>query len=122
MKTEKDIRKFIQDNRITVPKDDSFMKELVRQMELLPTPASLNGNDEEKIQENLRILSLIRQALKKRHRRQAVKTLILNAVLCVIMIAGVYFFVEPIWKYIILGVSGLVTLAFSLSRNGLFNV
>ena len=122
MKTEKDIRKFIQDNRITVPKDDSFMKELVRQMELLPTPASLNGNDEEKIQENLRILSLIRQALKKRHRRQAVKTLILNAVLCVIMIAGVYFFVDPIWKYIILGVSGLVTLAFSLSRNGLFNV
>lgn len=122
MKTEKDIRKFIQDNRITVPKDDAFMKELVRQMELLPTPASLSGNDEEKIQENLRILSLIRQALKKRHRRQAVKTLILNAVLCVIMIAGVYFFVDPIWKYIILGVSGLVTLAFSLSRNGLFNV
>lgn len=122
MKTEKDIRKFIQDNRITVPKDDAFMKELVRQMELLPTPASLSGNDEEKIQENLRILSLIRQALKKRHRRQAVKTLILNAVLCVIMIAGVYLFVDPIWKYIILGVSGLVTLAFSLSRNGLFNV
>ena len=122
MKTEKDIRKFIQDNRITVPKDDAFMKELVRQIELLPTPASLSGNDEEKIQENLRILSLIRQALKKRHRRQAVKTLILNAVLCVIMIAGVYFFVDPIWKYIILGVSGLVTLAFSLSRNGLFNV
>ncbi len=122
MKTEKDIRKFIQDNRITVPKDDAFMKELVRQIELLPVPASLSGNDEEKIQENLRILSLIRQALKKRHRRQAVKTLILNAVLCVIMIAGVYFFVDPIWKYIILGVSGLVTLAFSLSRNGLFNV
>lgn len=122
MKTEKDIRKFIQDNRITVPKDDAFMKELVRQMELLPTPASLSGDDEEKIQENLRILSLIRQALKKRHRRQAVKTLILNAVLCVIMIAGVYLFVDPIWKYIILGVSGLVTLAFSLSRNGLFNV
>ena len=122
MKTEKDIRKFIQDNRITVPKDDAFMKELVRQMELLPTPATLSGNDEEKIQENLRILSLIRQALKKRHRRQAVKTLILNAVLCVIMIAGVYLFVDPIWKYIILGVSGLVTLAFSLSRNGLFNV
>lgn len=122
MKTEKDIRKFIQDNRISVPKDDSFMKELVRQMELLPVPASLSGNDEEKIQENLRILSLIRQALKKRHRRQAVKTLILNAVLCVIMIAGVYLFVDPIWKYIILGVSGLVTLAFSLSRNGLFNV
>ena len=122
MKTEKDIRKFIQDNRISVPKDDSFMKELVRQMELLPTPASLSGNDEEKIQENLRILSLIRQALKKRHRRQAVKTLILNAVLCVIIFAGVYLFVDPIWKYIILGVSGLVTLAFSLSRNGLFNV
>ena len=122
MKTEKDIRKFIQDNRITVPKDDAFMKELVRQMEFLPVPASLKGDDEEKIQENLRILSLIRQALKKRHRRQAVKTLILNAVLCVIMIAGVYLFVDPIWKYIILGVSGLVTLAFSLSRNGLFNV
>ena len=45
MKTEQDIRKFMQENRIPLPKDCAFMDELVRQINLLPTPASLADRD-----------------------------------------------------------------------------
>lgn len=135
MKTDKDIRKFLQDNKIQVPEDDAFIADLVRQIDLLPVPASLRGTDEERIQENMRILSLIREMLRKRCRRQAAKTLLLNAVLSIIMFAALYFLVNPqipysspviqfviTWRYMFLGVLSLGILAFSLSRTGLFNV
>ena len=135
MKTDKDIRKFLQDNKIQVPEDDAFIVDLVRQIDLLPVPASLRGTDEERIQENMRILSLIREMLRKRCRRQAAKTLLLNAVLSMIMFAAIYFLVNPqmpysspviqfviTWRYMFLGAFSLGILAFSLSRTGLFNV
>lgn len=135
MKTDKDIRKFLQDNKIQVPEDDAFIADLVRQIDLLPVPASLRGTDEERIQENMRILSLIREMLRKRCRRQAAKTLLLNAVLSMIMFAAIYFLVNPqmpysspviqfviTWRYMFLGAFSLGILAFSLSRTGLFNV
>jgi len=135
MKTDKDIKKFLQDNEIQVPEDDAFIADLVRQIDLLPVPASLRGTDEERIQENMRILSLIREMLRKRCRRQAAKTLLLNAVLSMIMFAAIYFLVNPqmpysspviqfviTWRYMFLGALSLGILAFSLSRTGLFNV
>ncbi len=135
MKTDKDIRKFLQDNKIQVSEDDAFIADLVCQIDLLPVPASLRGTDEERIQENMRILSLIREMLRKRCRRQAAKTLLLNAVLSMIMFAAIYFLVNPqipysspviqfviTWRYMFLGALSLGILAFSLSRTGLFNV
>lgn len=135
MKTDKDIRKFLQDNKIQVPEDDAFIADLVRQIDLLPVPASLRGTDEERIQENMRILSLIREMLRKRCRRQALMALLLNAALSIIMFAAIYFLVNPqmpysspviqfviTWKYMFLGAFSLGILAFSLSRTGLFNV
>lgn len=135
MKTDKDIRKFLQDNKIQVPEDDAFIADLVRQIDLLPVPASLRGTDEERIQENMRILSLIREMLRKRCRRQALMALLLNAALSIIMFAAIYFLVNPqmpysspviqfviTWRYMFLGVLSLGILAFSLSRTGLFNV
>lgn len=135
MKTDKDIRKFLQDNKIQVPEDDAFIADLVRQIDLLPVPASLRGTDEERIQENMRILSLIREMLRKRCRRQALMALLLNAALSIIMFAALYFLVNPqmpysspviqfviTWRYMFLGAFSLVILAFSLSRTGLFNV
>lgn len=135
MKTDKDIRKFLQDNKIQVPEDDAFIADLVRQIDLLPVPASLRGTDEERIQENMRILSLIREMLRKRCRRQALMALLLNAVLSIIMLAALYFLVNPqmpysspviqfviTWRYMFLGAFSLGILAFSLSRTGLFNV
>lgn len=125
----------MQDNKIQVPEDDAFIADLVRQIDLLPVPASLRGTDEERIQENMRILSLIRERLRKRCRRQAAKALLLNAVLSIIMFAVVYFLVNPqmpysspviqfviTWRYMFLGAFSLGILAFSLSRTGLFNV
>lgn len=135
MKTDKDIRKFLQDNKIQVPEDDTFIADLVRQIDLLPVPASLRGTDEERIQENMRILSLIREMLRKRCRRQALMALLLNAALSIIMFAALYFLVNPqmpysspviqfviTWRYMFLGAFSLGILAFSLSRTGLFNV
>lgn len=135
MKTDKDIRKFLQDNKIQVPEDDAFIADLVRQIDLLPVPASLRGTDEERIQENMRILSLIREKLRKRCRRQALMALLLNAALSIIMFAALYFLVNPqmpysspviqfviTWRYMFLGAFSLGILAFSLSRTGLFNV
>lgn len=135
MKTDKDIRKFLQDNKIQVPEDDAFIADLVRQIDLLPVPASLRGTDEERIQENMRILSLIREMLRKRCRRQALMALLLNAALSIIMFAAIYFLVNPqmpysspviqfviTWRYMFLGAFSLGILAFSLSRTGLFNV
>ncbi len=135
MKTDKDIRKFLQDNKIQVPEDDAFIADLVRQIDLLPVPASLRGTDEERIQENMRILSLIREMLRKRCRRQALMALLLNAALSIIMFAALYFLVNPqmpysspviqfviTWRYMFMGAFSLVILAFSLSRTGLFNV
>lgn len=135
MKTDKDIRKFLQDNKIQVPEDDAFIADLVRQIDLLPVPASLRGTDEERIQENMRILSLIREMLRKRCRRQALMALLLNAALSIIMFAALYFLVNPqmpysslviqfviTWRYMFLGAFSLGILAFSLSRTGLFNV
>lgn len=135
MKTDKDIRKFLQVNKIQVPEDDAFIADLVRQIDLLPVPASLRGTDEERIQENMRILSLIREMLRKRCRRQALMALLLNAALSIIMFAALYFLVNPqisysspviqfviTWRYMFLGALSLGILAFSLSRTGLFNV
>ena len=135
MKTDKDIRKLLQDNKIQVPEDDAFIADLVRQIDLLPVPASLRGTDEERIQENMRILSLIREMLRKRCRRQALMALLLNAALSIIMFAALYFLVNPqmpysspviqfviTWRYMFLGAFSLGILAFSLSRTGLFNV
>lgn len=56
MRTEKEIRKFIKDNRIPVPKDDRFMSELIRQIDLLPQPAALNGSEEERLKPKSRCI------------------------------------------------------------------
>lgn len=123
----------MQDNRIPVPKDDRFMVELIRQIDQLPTPASLSGRDEDRIKENMRILEAIRTVLKKRCRRQALLALLLNAVLLAVAYAVVFMLVLPevsyaspavqtlmTWRYTILGVFSLGILAYSLYRAGLY--
>ena len=125
MATEKDIKKFMQDNRISVPQDDAFMEELVRQIDLLPTPASLSGTDS--IQENLRILQTIRMAVKKRHRRQALLLVLTDIAICAaIFLVGHLLFPatasSPVlqllitWRYLILGLMSLSVICMSFKN------
>ena len=116
MVTEKDIRKFMQDNRISVPQDDAFMEELVRQINFLPTPASLSGTDS--IQDNLRILQTIRIAMKKRHRRQALLLVLTDIAICAAIFLVGHILLPATasspalqllitWRYLILGLMSL---------------
>ena len=72
----------MQDHRIPVPKDDRFMDELVRQIDLLPVPASLSGRDEEKLNESLRIVGLIRATFRRRYRRQTLLLVLTDIAIC----------------------------------------
>ena len=125
MATEKDIRKFMQDNRISVPQDDAFMEELVRQINLLPTPASLSGTDS--IQDNLRILQTIRIAMKKRHRRQALLLALMDIAICAAIFLVGHLLLPATasspalqllitWRYLILGLMSLAVVCMSFKN------
>ena len=94
MKTEQDIRKFIQENRIPVPKNDAFMDELVRQINLLPTPASLAGRAL-RIQENMRMLTAVMEVVRKHNRKQVILLAIVNVIICIPIFCAGYFFITP---------------------------
>lgn len=125
MMTEKDIRKFMRANRIPVPKDVRFMSELVRQIDLLPTPAAFT--DEEKLlKQNRLLVDAIRTYLRRYLRRKAIATLFVNAIFCLIVLLTVFLaisgasgpspvlnFIEE-WYYMIIGALGLCSLAISL--------
>lgn len=116
MTTEKDIKRFMQEHKIPVPKDDKFMADLVRQIDLLPVPASLSGRDEEKMNENLRIVGLIRATFRKRYRRQALAVLIADIVICSFICLIGYLVLTPevtstpvlqfisTWRYLFVGI------------------
>lgn len=108
----------MQDHRIPVPKDDRFMDELVRQIDLLPVPASLSGRDEEKLNESLRIVGLIRATFRRRYRRQALLLVLADIAICAaIFLIGHLLFPatasSPVleliitWRYLLLGLMSL---------------
>lgn len=119
MKTEQDIRKFMQENRIPVPKDSAFMDDLLRQINSLPVPASLSGN-EDKVQENIRMVKTVLEALKKRSRRQAaIAALVSVAVSAAICTAGCIYLTPSLQNYILIGVASLGVTVFAMSRTEL---
>ena len=135
MKTEQDIRKFMQENRIPLPKDSAFMDELVRQINLLPTPASLTNRDA-RIQENLRILNAVMEAVRKHNRKQILLLALVNVIICIsIFIAG-YFLLTPQiltgdstavtymiqWRHVLLGFICLAAIAVTVSRSDIVRI
>lgn len=132
MKTEKDIIKFMKDNRISVPKDDRFMSDLLKQIELLPVPASLDSNEKNRILENMRLVEIIRLTLKKYYRRQAITALLIDIVLCLVLFLATYILISPdmmsgspvleflySWRYLIAGSLSIGIIVFSITRTEL---
>lgn len=84
MRTEKEIRRFIQENKISVPRDDHFMEDLVRQINQLPVPAAFSSKENEALQENIRIVSIIRTVLRRHYRRKAIRMTVILIMMCVV--------------------------------------
>lgn len=108
----------MQDHRIPVPNDDRFMDELVRQIDLLPVPASLSGRDEEKLNESLRIVGLIRATFRRRYRRQALLLVLADIAICAAIFLIGHLLLpatasSPVleliitWRYLLLGLMSL---------------
>ena len=135
MKTEQDIRRFIQENRIPLPKNTAFMDELVRQINLLPTPASLTER-EAKIQENMRMLTAVMEAVRKHNRKQILLLALVNVIICMPTFCAGYFFITPQflagdsivialilqWRYALLGFICIAVLAFTVSRSDIVRI
>ena len=135
MKTEQDIRRFIQENRIPLPKNNSFMDELVRQINLLPTPASLTER-EAKIQENMRMLTAVMEAVRKHNRKQLLLLALVNVIICMPIFCAGYFFITPQflagdsmiialilqWRYDLLGFICIAVLAATVSQSDIVRI
>lgn len=135
MKTEQDIRRFIQENRIPLPKNSAFMDELVRQINLLPTPASLTER-EAKIQENMRMLTAVMEAVRKHNRKQILLLALVNVIICMPIFCAGYFFITPQflagdsivivlilqWRYALLGFICIAVLAATVSQSDIVRI
>ncbi len=122
MKTEQDIKKFMQENRIPVPKDDAFMADLVRQINLLPEPAGFSC-EEDRIQENLRMLKAVLDSLKRHSRRQAAMLMLVNMVLSLAVFTAGHFLLAPeMTSYILMGFVCLAILAVTVSFTDLVRI
>lgn len=117
----------MQDHRIPVPKDDRFMDELVRQIDLLPVPASLSGRDGEKLNESLRIVGLIRATFRRRYRRQALLLVLTDIAICAAIFLIGHLLLpatasSPVleliitWRYLILGLMSLSVICMSFKN------
>ena len=135
MKTEQDIRRFIQENRIPLPKNTAFMDELVRQINLLPTPASLTER-EARIQENMRMLTAVMEAVRKHNRKQLLLLALVNVIICIPIFCAGYFFITPQflagdsivialilqWRYALLGFICIAVLAATVSQSDIVRI
>lgn len=135
MKTEQDIRRFIQENRIPLPKNSAFMDELVRQINLLPTPASLTEH-EARIQENMRMLTAVMEAVRKHNRKQILLLALVNVIICMPIFCAGYFFITPQflagdsmiialilqWRYALLGFICIAVLAATVSQSDIVRI
>lgn len=134
MVTEKEIRKFFMQNRPSVPVDDGFMEDLVRQIDLLPVPASLNGKDDVACQE--KILKIMDMSAKKKEsdRRHAIAVAsvsVICAVLSLVLIsllpevkvqAPEYESIFVVLRYMVAGAVGLFVMAVSVRRSNLSSI
>ena len=125
----------MQENRIPVPKDGAFMEELMRRINLLPTPASLTES-EAKIQENMRMLTAVMEAVRKHNRKQILLLALVNVIICMPIFCAGYFFITPQfltgdsifialilqWRYALLGFICIAVLAATVSQSDIARI
>ena len=125
----------MQENRISLPKNDAFMDELVRQINLLPTPASLTDSDA-KVQENIRMLKAVMDVVRKHNRKQLLFMTLVNVIICIPIFCAGYFFITPQfltgdsiiialvlqWRYALLGFICIAVLAVTASRSDIVRI
>lgn len=122
MKTEQDIRRFMQENKIPVSGDDAFMANLIRQIDALPVPASLAGSDAD-VHENIRMLKEIFQRQAKRRRRRAVIASLVSIAFCLaIFTAGYVFHISGIRNPMTITILGFVVTVLSVRCTGLVRI
>ena len=129
MKTEQDIRKFMQENRIPLPKDAAFMNDLLRQINSLPVPASLSVT-EDKVQENIRMLTAVMDVIRIHNRKQVLRLALVNVIACMFIFIAGEFLITPQfltgdsaavmfilqWRHILIGFICLAALAVSIRQ------
>lgn len=114
MSTDKEIRQFIRDNMPQIQGNERFMAELVRQIELLPVPASLSGKTEEEIRTAMDLISAAARKIKRRNRIKAVSAAAVSACLLGVLLAAYYFlpgvgpFVQQHFVYVFAGFAAVV--------------
>lgn len=120
MATEKDIRKFMKDNAPAMRDGGNFMEDIVRQIDLLPVPASLDGSGKD-IESEIMLVRRLSRLVKRRNSLMAV------AMTLAVVIAGVFSVLLwldfPIisetlsrYSYYIFGAVTVVALSVSLVR------
>ncbi len=121
-------------NRPSVPVDDGFMEDLVRQIDLLPVPASLNGKDDAACQE--KILKIMDMSAKKKEsdRRHAIAVASVSVICAVLSLALIsllpevkvqapeYESIFVVLRYMVAGAVGLFVMAVSVRRSNLSSI
>ena len=121
MSTDKEIRQFIRENMPEIKGGDKFMAELVRQIELLPVPASLAGKSEAEIRTAMDLIAATASRIKRRNRLKAVSAAAVSAVLLGAVLAVYYLvpdirlFVQQHFVYVFAGFAAVVLAAALLS-------
>lgn len=121
MATDNEIRKFIRDNMPQVKGNDRFIDELVRQIELLPVPASLAGKSEEEIRSAVDLIWATARKIKRRNRIKALSVTFLS-IICLAVLLAVYYMVPQVhelvaqnYVYILAAFSAVILAAALLS-------
>ena len=121
MATDNEIRKFIRDNMPQVKGNDRFMDELVRQIELLPVPASLAEKSEEEIRSAVDLIWATARKIKRRNRIKALSVTFLS-IICLAVLLAVYYMVPQVhelvaqnYVYILAAFSAVILAAALLS-------
>ncbi|MBO8470421.1 MAG: hypothetical protein IAB82_01340 [Bacteroidetes bacterium] len=119
---DSEIRKFIHDNMPQIEGSGRFMDELVRQIDLLPVPASLDGRSEEEKQANIRMILDVARSIKRRYRRSAILFAVLSVVLLSCAVLAIFLIPElheAVMKYYIYIAVAFAAIVLSISLSAL---